>query len=103
MGREIFFFATSLMLIIGFLTFMFPIEIYDGYVVYEDGRTSDEKLSMSYFLDKPSFLAEYAEFGVADIHLKAVGWLMFGIVNFGIPLLVGYRIALALDKKRKTP
>lgn len=101
MRREIFFFATAFMLLIGFLTVLFPIELYDGYVVLEDGTTSDEKLSLSYFLDKPGFLAEYEELGIQDIHLNAVGWILFGIVNFGIPFLLGYRVTIALHKKRK--
>lgn len=100
MLRDTLFFASIFFFAIGVITLFLPVELYDGVALMENGTLEPEKLSLSYLLDKPQFLAQYEDYGVVDIQLNSVGWILVGIVNFGIPLLLGYRVAIARHKKR---
>lgn len=95
MLRNTLLYGLIIMLIIGAITLLIPIELYDGYALLEDGLKSEEKLSLSYFVNKSNFLSTYADRGVVDIALKPIGFILVFIVNFGLPLLLGYRIAIA--------
>jgi hypothetical protein len=100
MNSDMLKYGTLVLLGIAALTFFLPVELYDGYVLFDDGSQVDEKLSLSYLINKSSFLKGYADQGVIDIALKPVGWILVGIVNVGLPYLIGYRISIAKDKKR---
>jgi hypothetical protein len=100
MTRETVKFALIFFIGIALLTLLLPVELYDGYAVLENGDLVNEKLSLSYLVNKESFLQNYKHMGVQDIRLHGIGWILVGIVNIGIPFLLGYRVAIARHKKR---
>lgn len=100
MGRETLFFGSIIIVVFAIITLLFPIELYDGHAIYNDGTVAEEKISLSYLIHKEGFLAQYEEFGVVDIQLNNLGWIMIGIINFGFPMLLGYRIALKRIKRK---
>ena len=100
MYRETLFFAAMFVVVITLLTLFLPVELYDGYVVLESGDLLPEKLSLSYLVNEQSFLESYEHLGVQEIRLNGIGWILVGIVNIGMPFLLGYRIAIARHKKR---
>jgi hypothetical protein len=85
--------------IIAAITLFIPVELYDGYAIMGDGLKIEEKLSLSYFFNKSSFLADYKDQGVVDIALKPIGFILVFIVNIGLPFLLGYRIAVAKSQE----
>lgn len=100
MGRDTFLFGLGFMVLIAVLTLTLSIEMYDGVAVMANGELMDEKLSLSYLVNKTAFLQGYEAYGVVDIQLKTLGWIMIGILNFGFPFLLGFRVAVARHKKR---
>lgn len=100
MNRETFQYGVLILLAIAAITCFLPVELYDGFALMDDGTQVDEKLSLSYLINKGDFLKSYADKGVVDIALKPVGWILVGIINFGLPFLLGYRISIAKEKKR---
>ncbi len=94
-------FGLGFMVLIAILTLTLPIELYDGVALLESGDLVPEKLSLSYLVNKEPFLNRYAALGVVDIQLKTIGWILVGIVNAGLPFLIGFRIAIARHKKRE--
>jgi hypothetical protein len=102
MNSDMLKYGTLVLLGIAAITCFLPVELYDGYALLDDGTKVDEKLSLSYLINKSSFIKGYADQGVVDIALKPVGWILVGIVNVGLPYLIGYRISMAKDKKRAT-
>ena len=93
-------YGAVILLAIAAITCFLPVELYDGYALLSDGTQVDEKLSLSYLFNKSNFIQSYANRGVVDIALKTVGWILVGIVNLGLPFLLGYRISIAKEKKR---
>lgn len=85
-------------LLIGLITLLLPIELYDGLAVYNSGETESVKLSLSYLLQKQSYLNSIPD--LEDIRLNGIGWLMVIIVNFGLPALIGYRFYLHEKQKK---
>ena len=100
MNRDSLLFGLLFVLVFAAITLLLPVELYDGYAVLSDGTLVDEKLSLSYLVQKESFLADYKEIGVVDLRLATLGWILVAIINFGFPLLLGYRIAVARSKKK---
>jgi hypothetical protein len=100
MFRETLLFAAIFAVVIALLTLFLPIELYDGYAVLESGELLQEKLSLSYLISKQEVIQKYDYIGVQDLRLNGIGWILVGIVNIGLPLLLGYRIAIARHKKR---
>jgi hypothetical protein len=100
MNRDMLKYGFFILLAIAAITCFLPVELYDGYALLDDGSRADEKLSLSYLINKTSFLASYSDQGVVDIALKPVGWILVGIVNFGLPFLLGYRISIAKKNER---
>jgi hypothetical protein len=103
MRRETLTYGLIFMVLIGLITLFLPVELYDGYAVLADGTLEPEKLSLSYFVQKNDFLARYKEFGVVDLKMNTLGWILVGIVNFAFPMLLGYRVSIAKRNKRDTP
>jgi len=101
MYKETLMFAMIFIAGIALVTLLLPVELYDGYAVLESGEMVDEKLSLSYLVNKHRFLENYEHLGVQDIRLNGIGWILVGIVNIGLPFLLGYRIAIARHKKRE--
>ncbi len=89
-----------ILLVIAAITCFLPVELFDGYALLDDGSMVDEKLSLSYLINKSEFIKGYEDLGVVDIRLKPIGWILVGIVNIGLPFLLGYRIAIAKSKKQ---
>lgn len=92
-------FGVLFLLAIGLITIFLPVELYDGYAVLHDGAMVDEKLSLSYLVNKTEFIKNYEDMGVVDIRLKPIGWILVAIVNIGLPFLLGYRVSIAKNKK----
>jgi hypothetical protein len=87
-------------LIIAIATLFFPIELYDGIAIYASGEMVDEKLSLSYLINKTNYLKDYENIGLIDLQLKTVGWVFVGLINLGLPILIGYRYHLYQHSKR---
>ena len=100
MFKDTLFFASIFIVGFAILTLFLPIEMYDGYVLLDSGEILPEKMSLSYLIDKPSFIAEYVDFNVDDIKLYNSGWILVGIINIGLPMLLGFRMAIARKKKQ---
>ena len=88
-------------LVINLATLFLPIELYDGEAVYTSGETTDEKLSLSYLINKEQIISELNTTEVVDLRLKAIGWILVFIVNFGLPLLIGYRVSIYQKQQYK--
>lgn len=88
-------------LAINLSTLFLPIELYDGEAVYTSGETTDEKLSLSYLINKEQIISELNTAEVVDIRLKPIGWILVFIVNFGLPLLIGYRVSIYQRQQSK--
>lgn len=87
--------------IIALTTLLFPIELYDGVAIYSTGDIVDEKLSLSYLINKTEYLKAYENIGLIDLQLKTIGWVFVGLINFGLPLLIGFRMYLYQQAKRE--
>lgn len=88
-------------IVIAIATLFFPIELYDGVTVYASGEIIDEKLSLSYLVNKTEYLKTYENIGLIDLQLKTIGWVFVGLINFGLPLLIGFRVHLYQQAKRE--
>lgn len=86
-----------LFVVIGFVTLFFPIKMYDGEVLYFSGMIEDQKLSLSFLVNKAAFLRDYPD--VKDIYLNKIGWAMIVAVNIALPLMIAYRTTLKKNKK----
>jgi hypothetical protein len=86
-------------LLIALITLFLPVELYDGEAVYTTGETESIKLSLHDLLQKKEHLQSIPD--LEDIRLNRIGWLMIIIVNFGLPVLIGYRFFLH-DKQKKS-
>ena len=80
--------------------FLFPINLFDGVIVYEEPHRSYEietRLSLSYFIGMGYDLADMTY--VKSFYLTSKGWFMAFLFVVGIPLLVAYRVWLGERKK----
>lgn len=100
MLKETISYGVLFMIAIAILTLFFPIELYDGVAVLDSQELVAEKLSLSYLVNKQAFIQSYSSYGVVDVKLNTLGWFLVFIVNFGMPLLLGFRVAVARHKKR---
>lgn len=80
--------------------FLFPINVFDGIIVYEDHQSDfllETPLSLSYFIG----LGYDAEdmVGVKDFYLTTKGIAMAFIFILGFPGLLAYRMYLKSTKK----
>lgn len=83
------------MLILSAILFLFPINLFDGIIVIENGLQRVElnrPLSLSYFIGIGYEEADM-EF-VKDFYLTTRGYLLAGIFLVGIPGLIAYRVYL---------
>ena len=80
-------------LVLSLLFFVFPINIFDGAIVYNSGAqeyTVDAPLSLSYFIGIGYEEADMV--GVADFYLYPKGILMAFLFIFGFPALLVFKI-----------
>ncbi len=90
----IIFFSLSIFLALVF--FLFPINIFDGVIVYQQGLQKVEvetPLSLSYFIGL-NLYPENMEGVVADFYLTTKGKVMAVIYILGVPGLIAYRVLL---------
>jgi len=86
----------SLVLFFLLVFFLFPINLFDGEIIYERGLvtiTEQRPISLSYFIgigyDKEDMV------GVKDFYLLPIGYLIAFIFTVGIPALISYRVHLS--------
>ena len=85
------------------LFFLFPIEIFDGEVVFEKGLvhfTTKGPLSLSYFIGLGLDPKEMD--GIKDFYLLPKGYFMAFLFTFCIPALVSYRVYISNKNKLNT-
>jgi Zn-dependent protease len=88
--------------ILAAIFFLFPISIFDGEIVVESGLqnyTADFKLSLSNFIGIG--IEGMEESGIVDFYLKPQGYIIAGIMIFGMPALFAYRMYLKVSNKRE--
>jgi hypothetical protein len=81
--------------IISVVLFVFPINLFDGEVIYIVNGTDvveQQPLSLSYFIGIG--YEESVMEGIKDFYLTGKGWLMVFIILIGIPGLFAYRMYL---------
>lgn len=86
-------------LILAILFFTLPINLFDGIIVKQDGLQEvqfEAPLSLSYFIGLGYSEADLE--GVKTFYLLPKGYLVAGILLFGIPGLLAYRIYLKATK-----
>lgn len=89
-------------LVLGLFFFLFPINLFDGKIVYQDGLkdfTVDAPLSLSYFIGLGYDEADMA--GVKSFYLTTKGIIMAIIFTLGFPALLAFRVHLRNTKPTK--
>lgn len=84
-----------LTLLFSLVFFLFPINLFDGEIVLQEGLTQvtiERQLSLSYFIGLGYEESEMV--GIADFYLTAKGYAMAFIFILGFPALIAYRIYL---------
>jgi hypothetical protein len=82
-------------LIISIPLTLFPVNLFDGEIVYKNGIVEPRPLSLSYFFGL-GYDAKDME-AVASFHLVMKGYFLAFIFTIGIPSLIAYRIYLTKD------
>ena len=83
------------MLLIALPLFLFPINLFQGEIVYQHGLVEsvvDAPLSLSYFVGlgyNPDDMI-----GIKSFHLKPGGYLLAVLLIVGVPGLIAYRVGL---------
>ena len=88
--------------ILGLMFFLFPINLFDGKIVYQEGLkeyTLDAPLSLSYFIGLGYDEADMA--GVKSFYLTTKGIIMAVIFTLGFPALLAFRVHLRNTKPTK--
>ncbi len=91
----------SMFLVLLCIFFLFPINLFDGVIIYEEPHRSyeiDTRLSLSYFIGMGYDPADMTY--VKSFYLTTKGWLIAFAFIVGIPLLVAYRMWLSEEKKQ---
>lgn len=86
----------SLSIILGLLFFLFPINIFDGVIVYNQGLQTLEvetNLSLSYFIGL-NLHPEEMEGVVSNFYLTTKGIAMAILYIIGFPAILAYRFYL---------
>lgn len=89
-------------LIIAVVLFLFPINLFDGEIIYQSGLQQNKikaPLSLSYFIGMGYDKADMV--GVKSFYLLPIGYLMAILFLFALPALAAYRIYLSRKKNRK--
>ena len=101
MKRPIVLFLT-LSFVLALIFFLFPINIFDGVIVYNDASSNfilETPLSLSYFIglgyDDTDML------GVKDFYLTTKGIVMAFVFILGFPGLLAYRMHLKSKQNKK--
>lgn len=89
-------------LILGLAFFLFPINLFDGKIVYQEGikeYTLDAPLSLSYFVGLGYDEADMVN--IKSFYLTTKGIIMACIFILGFPALLAFRIHLRNTKQVK--
>jgi hypothetical protein len=92
--KPLFVFLVS-MILIALPLFLFPINLFQGVIVYQEGLVetiAEAPLSLSYFIGlgySPDDLM-----GIKSFYLKPGGYLLATLLILGIPGLIAYRVNL---------
>lgn len=89
-------------LVIAALLFLFPINLFDGEIIYQSGLQESvvkAPLSLSYFIGMGYDEADMV--GIKSFHLLPVGYLMAFLILFALPAVISYRIQLGKMKKQQ--
>lgn len=89
-------------LILGLVFFLFPINLFDGKIVYQEGLkefTVDAPLSLSYFIGLGYDEADMGN--VQSFYLTWKGMMMACIFLLGFPALLAFRVHLRNTNPKK--
>jgi len=92
----------SLVLFFLCVFFLFPINLFDGEIIYEQGLvmiTEKRPISLSYFIGI-GYNKEDMD-GIKDFYLVPIGYLIAFIFIIGIPALIAYRVHLGEKFKKE--
>lgn len=81
-------------LIITLPLILFPVNLFDGEILYKNGLIEPAPLSLSYFFGMGYNPADMEP--VASFHLVAKGYFLAFIFTLGIPALITYRVYLSI-------
>lgn len=90
------------MFILAAIFFLFPINFFDGEIVYENGLqlvTDKAPLSLSYFIGMGYDLADMEN--VKSFRLLPTGYLMAVVFIICVPALIAYRVHLSRSKNKE--
>jgi hypothetical protein len=85
------------MLLIALPLFLFPINLFEGEIVYQIGalqHVEPAPLSLSYFLGLG--YAPEDMFGVQDFYLTRNGYILAALLILGFPALLAYRVKMRM-------
>jgi hypothetical protein len=83
-------------LIISTPLILFPVNLFDGEIIYKNGIIEPRPLSLSYFFGLGYDLKDMGS--VASFHLVSKGYFLAFILTVGIPALIAYRVYLVIEK-----
>jgi len=81
-------------LIITLPLILFPVNLFDGEIIYNNGLIEPAPLSLSYFFGLGYNTQDMEP--VASFHLIGKGYFLAFILTLGIPALITYRVYLAM-------
>ncbi len=73
---------------------LFPVNLFDGEIIYKNGAIEQVPLSLSYFFGIGYDDADMTN--VVSFHLIPKGYFLAIIFTIGIPALIAYRIYLTI-------
>lgn len=82
-------------LIITLPLILFPVNLFDGEILYKNGIKEPTPLSLSYFFGLGYDVKDMET--VASFHLVTKGYFLAFILTIGIPSLIAYRVSLIKD------
>ncbi len=82
-------------LIITLPLILFPVNLFDGEILYKNGIIEPTPLSLSYFFGLGYDVKDMET--VASFHLVTKGYFLAFILTIGIPSLIAYRVSLIKD------
>ena len=91
----------SLSFILALIFFIFPINLFDGVIVYDDGQfvfNEETPLSLSYFIGLGYTKEDL--YGIKDFYLTTKGIVMAFVFIVGFPAVLALRVYLKTPKEK---
>lgn len=85
------------MLLIALPLFLFPINLFEGEIVYQIGaleHVEQAPLSLSYFIGIG--YAQEDMYGIKDFYLTTKGYILAALLIIGFPALLAYRVKMRI-------